>query len=376
MHAADANEQADVELLDRLRLSMVAGIGPRLFARLVEYFGNATAALDAAPSQLRSVEGIGPKLCSAIVRARDEIDAAGELAACREHGISLLARGEANYPAMLAEIPDPPTVLFMQGTLLPADGLSVAIVGSRHATRYGLEQAERLAGSLARAGLTIVSGLARGIDAAAHRGALAAGGRTLAVLGSGLLEIYPPEHADLAREVALHGAVLSEAPLRAQPSSGSFPQRNRIISGLSLGVIVVEASTQSGALITARLAMEQSREVFAVPGPVDSRMSRGCHRLLRDGATLVETADDVLEELGPLVAATPTATGEVVHHPAELLLNEIERQVLQAIGGSQATIDELVATTGLPTAQILATLSVLEMRRLVKRPSANVVVRP
>ena len=190
----------------------------------------------------------------------------------------------------------------------PADALSIGIVGTRHATQYGLRQAERLAGSLARAGLTIVSGLARGIDAAAHRGALAAGGRTLGVLASGVLNIYPPEHDQLANEVAACGALLSEQPARSAPLAGTFPQRNRLISGLSLGVIVVEAAERSGALITARHAMEQGREVFAMPGNVDSRCSHGCHRLIRDGAKLIETADDVLEELGPLVEATPATT--------------------------------------------------------------------
>ncbi len=183
----------------------------------------------------------------------------------------------------MRDLPDPPGVLFVRGTLAPSDAMAVAIVGSRHATHYGLTQAERLAGSLARAGLTVVSGLARGIDAAAHRGALAAGGRTIAVLASGVLNIYPPEHNTLAEEITQHGAVMSESPPRAEPLAGMFPQRNRIISGLSLGVLVVEASTRSGALITARHAMEQGRDVFAVPGPITSRMSHGCHRLIRDG---------------------------------------------------------------------------------------------
>ena len=251
----------------------------------------------------------------------------------------------------------------------------MAIVGSRHATQYGLAQAERLAGSLARAGLTVISGLARGIDAAAHRGALAAEGRTIAVLGSGLANIYPPEHAHLADEIAAAGCLLSEAPSRTQPVSGAFPQRNRLISGLSLGVVVVEASSQSGALITARHAMEQGREVFAVPGRVDSRVSHGCHRLIRDGAKLVESAEDVLEELGPLVEATSDAAGQSVHHPAELLLNELERQVLAAVSAEATTIDHVVTASGLPTSQVLAALSVLEMRRLVRRLSGNRVSR-
>ena len=235
--------------------------------------------------------------------ARDEIDVQAEFDLCAANGIAILSERDPAYPRALREIHDPPGILFVRGEILPQDALAMAIVGSRHATQYGLAQAERLAGSLARAGLTIVSGLARGIDAAAHRGALAAGGRTLAVLGSGVLNMYPPEHAALADEVAAHGRGDQRSRRRAaRRLSGAFPQRNRIISGMSLGVLVVEASTRSGALISARHAMEQGREVFAVPGRVDSRMSHGCHRLIRDGAKLVETADDVLEELGPLVA--------------------------------------------------------------------------
>ncbi|HEX4149326.1 MAG TPA: DNA-processing protein DprA [Pirellulales bacterium] len=361
--------------LAALRLSMVSGVGPRIRQVLLEHFASAEEVLAAAPSQLREVPGVGAKLSAAIVRAGEEIDVAAEIALCRSHDVTLLACGDADYPPSLAEIPDPPGVLYLRGQLLPRDALAVAIVGSRHATQYGLAQAERLASSLARAGLTIVSGLARGIDAAAHRGALAAGGRTLAVLGSGLLNIYPPEHDRLAAEVVAGGALVSENSLRSEPFSGSFPQRNRLISGLSLGVIVVEASTRSGALITARHASEQGREVFAVPGRVDSRMSHGCHQLLRDGARLVETADDVLEELGPLVSRVALPSGEVVHHPAELALNELERQVLAAIGGATTSIDHVVTASGLPTPQVLSTLSVLEMRRLIRRISGNYVAR-
>jgi DNA processing protein len=222
----------------------------------------------------------------------------------------------------------------------------------------------------------VVSGLARGIDGAAHRGAIAAGGRTVAVLGSGVLNIYPPEHVQLADEIATTGAVISEAPPRAAPIGGMFPQRNRIISGLSLGVIVVEASNRSGALITARHAMEQGRDVFAVPGLVTSRMSNGCHRLIRDGAKLIETVDDVLEELGPLREAVPSsADGRSIHHPAELLLNELEQQVLSAIPTEATTIDNIIVASELPAPQVLATVSVLEMRRLIRRLSGNLVMR-
>jgi DNA processing protein len=375
MHASEPS-QADRELADAVRLAMISGVGPRLRKALLAEFGSPSAVLAAAPADLRRVKGVGSELTRRIAVALDQIDVQAELDLCREHQIAVLADQDPAYPRMLAEIHDPPGILFVQGQILPQDAVAIAIVGARHATQYGLAQAERLAASLARAGVTIVSGLARGVDAAAHRGALSAGGRTLAVLGSGLLNLYPPEHAELAHDVRRQGALISEVPPRSPPLAGAFPQRNRIISGLSLGVLVVEASTQSGALISARHAMEQGREVYAVPGRVDSRMSRGCHRLIRDGAKLVETADDVLEELGPLVVPTTSAAGQAVHHPAELLLNEFEQQVLSAISSEPTTIDQVVVTSKLPTPQVLSTISVLEMRRLIKRISGNRIFRP
>lgn len=362
-------------LADVVRLALVPGVGPRTRRALLERFGTSAAVLRALPSQLREVQGVGPVLSAKIAAAQHEIDAEQVLALCNEHGIAILTEADGTYPNALRQIPDPPAVLFLRGELKPQDALAVAIVGTRHPTAYGLRQAERLAGSLARAGLTIVSGLARGIDAAAHRGALAAGGRTLAVLASGLLNIYPPEHRSLAEQIALQGALLTEAPPQAEPLAGVFPQRNRIISGLSLGVIVIEAGDQSGALITARHALEQGREVFAVPGRIEDRTARGCHRLIRDGAKLVQSPEDVLEELGPLVEPVPSAAGNAVHHPAELLLNDVEKRVLAAIGSDTVSIDELVAATGLGAAQVLATVSVLEMRHVIRRLSGTTVAR-
>ena len=393
----DPSESPSDELLDSLRLSLISGIGPRTRRALLERFGTSSDVLAAAPSSLREVVGVGPKLVEKIVSAEREVDPRREIEICRENGISILMHPEPNgsdvdesqpavgangYPRLLARIDDPPSVLFLRGRIMPCDGMAIAIVGTRHATRYGLAQAEQLAGSLARAGFTIVSGLARGIDAAAHRGALAAGGRTLAVLGSGVMNIYPPEHKDLAEEVAGNGCVISESPPLFKPLGGSFPQRNRIISGLSLGTIIVEAPQRSGALITARLAMEQNREVFAVPGRVDSRASRGCHLLIRDGAKLVQTADDVIEELGPLGESIPRADGQTVRNPAELslnpeiALNEVEQKVLAAIDTEATPIDRVIAETGLPANSVLSTISVLEMRRLVRRLSGSSVVRP
>ncbi|MGA2063924.1 MAG: DNA-processing protein DprA [Thermoguttaceae bacterium] len=366
---------AQRELADAVRLSLVPGVGPRTRQKLLGRFGSPAAVLAAAPSDVRATEGVGPKLSERIAAAPREIDAEAEIALCRQHGIAILTDTDPQYPRMLREIADPPGLLFVRGQLRPEDALAIGIVGTRHGTPYGLRLAERLAASLARSGLTIVSGLARGIDAAAHRGALEAGGRTLGILASGVLSIYPPEHVALAEQVAAHGALVSEQPCRSAPLAGTFPQRNRLISGLALGVIVVEAGDRSGALITARHAMEQGRDVFAVPGNVDSRSSRGCHRLLRDGAILVESADDVLEHLGPLVEAVPREDGRTVHHPAELLLNEVEQKVLEAVRGEATSIDEIVARSGLGVPQVLSTLSILEMRHLLRRLSGTTVLR-
>ncbi|MFV1967001.1 MAG: DNA-processing protein DprA [Pirellulaceae bacterium] len=366
----------DTERLDdALRLALIPGVGPRTRKALLARFGSARGALQAAPSQLREVPGMGPKLTQAMVRGKHEIDVAAIKAHCAERGMEILTESAPSYPRLLREIHDPPGVLFVRGELRPEDAMAIAVVGSRHATRYGLRQAERLGRGLTRAGLTVVSGLARGVDASAHRGALAGGGRTIAVLASGLSNVYPPEHAELADEITQHGALLSEVPPFSPPMSGAFPQRNRLITGLSLGVIVVEAALRSGALISAEHAMEQGRDVFAVPGRVESRMSRGCHRLLREGAKLVESVDDVLDELGPLVEPTPTADGKVLRSAAELQLNEQEQAVLAAIGNQPTGVDDIVFASGLPVHRVLATLSVLEMRRLVRRISGCLVAR-
>ena len=358
-----------------LCLSLVPGVGPRLRAKLVAHFGSPVDVLMAAPSQLREVPGIGPTLARTIATAVDTIDVVGELERCRKHNIELITIEDEKYPKVLREISDPPSVLYLHGEILPRDNLAIAIVGTRHATTYGRRMAGRLASSLARAGMTIISGLARGIDAAAHQGALDAGGRSIGILGSGLLSLYPPEHKELAFDLSQQGAVVSELPTLQVTSPGAFPRRNRIITGMSLGVIVVQAAQSSGALISARHAMEQNREVFAVPGPVDSRVSRGPHQLLRDGAKLVETVDDVLEELGPLIAAVPSQDGRSVAIPAELQLNQQEQKILDCVEQEPTLIDLVVARSGLPVSRVLSTISALEMRRLIRRTSGNSIAR-
>jgi len=369
------------ELVDHVRLACLPGIGARLRRRLLERFGSPRAIFAASSTELAAVDGIGRRLAAEIPALSAAPTADGVIALCRKEAVDIVVEGAAGYPPLLSRIDDPPGLLFVRGTIEPCDSLAVAIVGARHATAYGLKLAEQLGGSLARAGYTVVSGLARGIDAAAHRGALAAGGRTLAVLGSGVLNVYPPEHGDLARQVIDSGAAMSELPPLAEPMPGTFPQRNRIVSGLSLGVVVVQAAERSGALITARLAGEQGREVFAVPGAIDCRMSRGCHRLIRDGAKLVESVDDILEELGPLFETTTTAAGRTVHSPAELQLGDIERRVLDACdalagdGKGGVPIDDIVESSGLAASQVLATIGALEMRRLIRRLPGNQIVR-
>lgn len=365
----------DDELLDALRLNSVSGVGPRLQTLLRERLGSPSRILAASGAELLSVEGIGPKLSIAITQARSDASVAEELRRCRERDINLDILGQPEYPATLADICDPPQVLYRQGTYLPQDAFAVAIVGSRRATLYGRQVAEKLAASLARAGVTVVSGLARGVDACAHRGALGAGGRTLAVLATGLANVYPPEHLHLFDEVAQNGCVVTEASLDRGALPGVFPQRNRIISGLCRGVVIVEAGRQSGALHTARHALEQGREVFAVPGRIDSPESAGCHDLIRDGVTLLRSVDDILEELGPLPMAVAHTADHTLLTPRELTLNEVERGLLDLIPTAPTLLDDVLSQTQLETSRVLATLTVLEMKRLVRRLPGGQVVR-
>lgn len=365
---------SDDSVLAVVRLSLIDGVGPLTSRALLERFGSIEAILSAAPSALKEVPRVGVKIARAIAGS-DPREAEEVIEDCRENGVTIITERSAAYPRLLREIPDPPILLYCRGQLLPQDNVSLAVVGTRHASHYGRVQAERLARSLSGAGLTIVSGLARGIDGIAHEAALAAGGRTIAVTGGGVLNIYPPEHGGMAQRITESGVVMSESSPRSPPMSGAFPQRNRIITGMSLGVLVVEAALRSGALISARHAMEQGREVFALPGRVDSRTSRGCHRLLRDGACLVESAEDIIEELGPLVEAVPMEDGRKLVHPAELQLNDQERLVLDAIPVEPTSIDDIALACGLPVHRVLATMSVLEMRLLIGRVSGNLVVR-
>jgi DNA processing protein len=358
-----------------LRVVLTTGVGPKLLERLLDRFGSASDILEASPASLSEVEGVGVALARRLRSGESQEQLDRVLEECCARDIQVLLPADSRFPRLLRELPDPPSVLFVRGTLKPADSLGIAIVGTRGASQYGRSQAERFARSLARAGLVVVSGLARGIDASAHHGALEAGGRTLAVLANGVSEVYPPQHEELGQRIMTSGALISEMPPGTKPKKGMFPQRNRIISGLTLGTIVVEAAERSGALISARLAGEQGREVFAVPGLITSPNSRGCHRLIRDGATLVQDPEDVIEALGPLVEGVEVAPEQTIRNAAELQLNDQERSVLQAIGIEPTDINRVVVESGLPVPRVLSTLSVLEMRRLVRRISGQVVQR-
>jgi DNA processing protein len=364
----------DDQLLATLRLTLIPGLGPRTWQLLLDAFGSAAAILQASTAELQQVDHVGPKLAKAI-RASTPDAALAEWRRCQNLGVQIFLRDSDGYPASLERIPDPPAMLFAKGELRSEDELAVAIVGSRRCTLYGQQMAERFAAGLARAGITVISGLARGIDKAAHLGALKAGGRTLAVCATGLEHVYPPEHRDLAADIVKQGALLTESRLDQPPLPGLFPQRNRIVSGMSLGVIVIEASRSSGALHTARHALEQNREVFAVPGRIDTDHSLGCHDLIRDGVTLVRGVDDVLEALGPLTKPVQKSATETVHHPVELQLTDQERTVLNLIAAEATAIDEVVRGAGIETNRVLTTLTMLEMRRLVRRLPGGFIVR-
>ncbi len=378
-HRSVAQNQADGETADTiaaLALSLVPGIGPRLQASLIREFGSPSRVLVQSYETLLSADGIGPRLARSLVR-EDVLPIARETRLrCQQLGIDLLPQASDVYPERLKEICDAPAMLYLRGSLVPQDELAIGIVGSRRCTMYGRKQAERLSGALARAGFTIVSGLARGIDAAAHRGALNAGGRTIAVLATGVRDIYPPEHLELAAEISKSGALVSEMPIDQKAKPGLFPQRNRIISGLSLGVIVIEATRKSGALYTARHALEQGREVFAVPGNIDSLASEGCHDLIRDGVTLIRNADDVLNELGPLSRPSSQSATVTIHNPRELVLNPLESEVLNLVTSAPVHLDDILRATQLDSSRVMATLTVLEMRRFVRRLPGSLFVRP
>jgi DNA processing protein len=405
-----------------LAWSLIDGIGPLRYSRLIEQFGNDERALAASAGELRGIKGIGPETSDRITAQRETVWklVEAELEAAVQHGVRIIARLDPDYPPGLRRIPDAPIVLYVRGELRPTDAVALAVVGSRRCSLYGSEQAQRFGELLAAAGFTVVSGLAHGIDALAHHGAVQAGGRSLAVLGNGLHEIYPPENRALAEKLVEQGALLSELPMRTQVQPGNFPSRNRIIAGLALGTLVVEAANRSGALITARLAAEYNREVFAIPGRIQDAMSIGTNQLIRDGAAkLVLTLEDILCELGEVGAALRPATprpaepanaeaaqpdgsrhvprrksrpdespARAAESPPALFeaappaaapappLSDVERRVWEAVPCEPILQDAVIRASGLPAGAVLAAFTSLELKGLLKRLPGQMVMRP
>ncbi len=363
-----------------LKLHLADGVGAITFAKLVAHFGSVQAAAGASNSALRDVDGVGEKTAAAIGDISWEM-VDKEITRADKRGVQIVPFSSDVYPHALKNILDPPAVLYVRGSVSATDTIAVAIVGSRRCTHYGMEQAGRFGGLLGRAGFTVVSGGARGIDAAAHRGAIEAEGRTLIVMGCGLEHLYPPENRALFERVVQEGrgAIISELPMSTEALARNFPRRNRIISGLSQAVLIIEAAYKSGSLITARLAEEQGRRVFALPGRVDSPFSQGTNQLLRDGATLVQNLDDILEQLDALGDAIQRETPlEVLNEtpPARAVqLDEVEEKIAAALDGEALSIDRIAAATGLPAHRIVAAMTMLTIKGVVASQPGNVFVR-
>ncbi len=353
-----------------LALNLLPKIGPVRVRRLLDVFGSPQAILAANRDQIRRVEGFGNEMAKQIGDWENQIDLQREKQLIREAEVTIISLECEDYPAPLREIHDPPLVLYVWGKLTKADLLAIGVVGSRRATHYGLQTARKLGYQLARSGFMVLSGLARGIDTAAHEGALGAGGRTVAVLGSGLGKLYPPENQALAERIAANGAVVSEFPILYLPDKQSFPLRNRIVSGWSSGILVVEAPQRSGALITANQAAEQGRNVYAVPGPIDRPSSVGCHRLIQDGAKLVMDAADIVEDFGQV----QMAFSEQSDSSSPAALSEEEQSIYDLLSASETGIETIAKQVELASPVITSTLMRLEMKGLVKQcPGMNFV---
>jgi DNA processing protein len=365
----------EVAVDDLLEAMAIRGLGPTTLRRLLRRFGSWPRAREAGREELGGL-GLKRETLRAL-RGRDlQYDPKEELKKAGDLGIRILSFSAPEFPRSLRDQDGLPLLLYVKGEFLERDALAIGLVGSRRASLYGRMHAERLAFELAQAEFTVVSGLAQGVDAAAHEGALKGRGRTIAVLGCGLDRIYPPENRDLAERVARSGAVVSELPLGSPPSAANFPPRNRIIAALSLGIVVVEASKTSGALITARLAGEMGKEVFAVPGDIGRPQTRGTHKLIRDGAKLVETVDDIIEEFGPLTMPLKVREGEpAIPDPRALMLNEVERSIYDLLDSTPRDIDTITQESRLSAANVASTLMVLELKRLAVQMPGKLYAR-
>ncbi|GIV83876.1 MAG: DNA processing protein DprA [Candidatus Roseilinea sp.] len=354
----------NAELPYYLAFARVKGIGAVRIRKLKAHFGSLQAAWVAGEFDL-AASGLDARAIAALAQARRHIVPEQEVERLAGAGATALTWEDAGYPRLLREVADPPPVLFVKGALAEADAWAVSIVGTRRPTVYGREVAEMLAGELARHSITIVSGMARGIDAVAHAAALKAGGRTLAVLGCGVDVVYPPEHRKLAQQIAENGALISDYPLGTPPDALNFPPRNRIISGLSLGVVVVEADEHSGALITAEFAADQGRDVFAVPGNIFNRTSRGTNRLIQQGAHIALDAQSILEELNLNMVADRVEAG------AAMPETDVERAIVARLSHEPTSVDELVRSLAMPAADVTATLALMELKGLVRQATGT-----
>jgi len=382
-----ARTQPNSEGIEKwLKLIRADGVGPVVFSRLIRRFGSPDKVLGASVGELTSVEGIGRERAEQIARTRDRFDVDSELELAARLGVWIIHLKDSRYPPLLKEIIDPPPVLYIKGTLASTDSLAVAIVGTRRCSLYGQEQASRLAHFLASGGFTICSGMARGIDTAAHQGALSAKGRTIAVQGCGLYNIFPPENERLFNLISESGACISELPLRYEPLAENFPPRNRIIAGLSLGTIVIEAGLNSGAMITARVALDYNREVLAVPGKIDSPLSKGPHLLIKQGATLVESVEDVTEALGYIgrqlkehistsAARASEKSRTSLFDTDDLPLSGVERAIFNCLDKEPLHIDRIIAETNLGAGQINAALISLRLKGLVKQLPGSLYIK-
>jgi len=343
-------------------LNMIPKLGPVRVRALLDRFGTPQAVLSASRGDLRGVQGIGAEVVASIAGWEAQVDVPAELERAARAGAKILTIRDDEYPASLKEIHDPPTVLYVLGGFSPRDAATIGVVGTRKPSVYGAECTKKLSYQLAYAGVTIASGLARGVDTAAHQGALAAKGRTLAVIGSGLLSIYPPENRALAEKIATSGAVISEFPMLTGADRQTFPIRNRIVSGMSFGLLVIEAGGRSGSLITATQAGEQGRSIYALPGRIDSPQSIGTNRLIQQGAKLVTSAQDILDDLGLLFSNQP----DLQKPPLPDSLTPSEKSVFEALGDGESSVDDVVARSGLPSHAVSSALMALEIRRIVK----------
>jgi DNA processing protein len=359
-----------------LALNMLPKIGPVRVRRLIEACGGAAAVLRAGNATLQKVNGIGPEGASLIKGWEHSLDLSGELQRMRELALTVLTEQDEVWPEGMRQMHDAPLLLYVYGRVEPRDRSAIGVVGSRRATAYGLMCAKKFAFQLAHAGVTVLSGLARGIDTAAHEGAVAAKGRTIAVIGSGHGRLYPPENKALADRIADgHGAVVSEFSTLTEPDKQTFPQRNRIVSGWSQGILVAEAPAWSGALITANNAADQGRTVYAIPGPIDRPASAGCNKLIQNGARLVVDASDILDDMNALLPVTAIPAAGSPMHQAPPVLTEAEQTIWNALAGGETQLDTIIARTGLAAAAASSQLMRMELKRLVKQLPGRYYVR-